>query len=86
MLLTPEEIKKIRAQRDSESEARRFAIQELMAARNSNDDEGYKIALNKLSSLTVDICEHGRSWEKPCLACEEIDAQLYPEFVLDEDE
>lgn len=71
------EQQEILAQRLKNSELRKQMFNDAIEASSSGNIEEYYAILNKMAELDGDVCEHGRLWCKPCLACDEIDAELH---------
>ena len=71
---------------EQESIAQGKAIEMMRLAEAANDAEGIKKAFEAFlnASDTSGFCEHERSIWTPCMACEEIERLLNPEFY-DED-
>ena len=77
MLLSREELLKIRAERIASQEARLPIYLELENAYAKEDEDTIEKLTQKLADLEPKECDHGRNWASPCLACEELEAQLH---------
>lgn len=75
-ILTPEQ-KEIVESRLEGTKSRLALLDELAAALNNKDYETRDKILIKVFDSDSHLCEHGRSYCKPCLACDEIDAIIH---------
>lgn len=85
--LNPEQLA-IAEKWEKEHIAQGIAIEKMTKANEEKDFEAYQKAFEEFLSAsdTSGFCEHERSIWTPCMACEEIERLLNPEFYDDEGE
>ena len=76
--LTPEE-RKIMESREAARQARKPLYEKLKEAVDQNNHAEAMNILTKIADSDNDVCEHGRSICKPCLACDELEAKIFGE-------
>jgi hypothetical protein len=79
--LTPEELV-IAEKWEKEKEERDVVFNEMQAALKDNDLEGFQSAMDKMAEGLPIYCEHERSIWSGCMACDELEQKLYPEFFM----
>lgn len=80
--MSPEEKERRRQEFFAESKKHSDLIESAVAAGNSGEQSVYLKLLAELAELVPAFCEHDRSMDSSCMACDEIHKEVFPEHYV----
>lgn len=75
-MLTPEEQEIVKA-RELERQVRFDLYVQMQDAALKSDWDAYYKVIDKIKDMDSKVCEHGRDYASPCLACDELEAKVH---------